>query len=229
MLKLNLPFHLNECPREAFLKRGLTTLRRETTSVVVLDGLAVSIETENSIYHIVSECPPEPDGAGLYRGTMWPRCRLPFADGLAIEQQMLLPAGGGAAAVSWRLLGHASRPFRLRVSPIFSASQPLGRAGFEIEPETNGGRLAWRPVPHSSKIVADTNGRLLPSAGPAPAGMIPGSFEFELGPRPALLIFSAEPGHGDRVDPLIGGFLAHLAEERPNVRQYEPERPLIAA
>jgi hypothetical protein len=222
MLKLELPFHLSQIPH--FLRSDLVEIVPRKSLEVVLEALSVSVETGHNAYQFVSDHRPEPDGMGPFRGMLWPRSLLPLGDGIAIEQQMLFPGKGDAVAFSWRLLGRPTFPARLTAAPIFSATRPFGAAGFEIEAETNGGRLAWRPYDRSSKIIADTNGRLV-----ATPGVIPGSFEFELSPHPSVLIFSSEPRSESGLDPLIGGFLAQLTVQRGRTADHDEPRQLIAA
>ena len=66
-------------------------------------------------------------------------------------------------------------------------------------------------------MIADTNGetRPAPALESSEADVArPGTFEFLLGRRPAVLIFSlAHQPHGCS-DPIIGGFLAQLADEQ---------------
>ena len=223
MLKLELPFHLIESSRGAFFQSSENSSPK--IHELILDALSISIETAKNRYQVVSDRRPEPDGAGPFRGMLWPRCLLPLGGGAAIEQQMLFPARGDAVAFSWRLIGHATFAVRLNATPNFDAPRPFATIGFEIEPETNGGRLAWRPYHRSSKIIADTNGRFVAAV----SGANPGSFEFELSRHPAVLIFSSEPRVDSGLDPLIGGFLAQLTEERAAKTDHDRLRQLIAA
>ena len=98
--------------------------------------------------------------------------------------------------------------------------------GFRLDSDDNGGRLAWLPHVHGPKVLADTNGqyhdepaRLLdclfaPAAASASEqdSITPGRFEFELGRRPSVLIFSTEDPAVSRRDQQIGLFLAGLME-----------------
>jgi hypothetical protein len=228
MLKLELPFHLTEF-RDERLFRSSVAQSRVTTSEIVLMGLSIGIETGGKTCEICSDDCPDSDTPS-FRGTVWPRSLLPLSREMSVEQQMFLPAGGNAVAISWRLVGQALSPARLRVSPIFIAGKPISAAKFEIEPEPNGGRLAWRPYDHCSKIIADTNGRC---AGGTSffmrSGRTSSIFEFDLGSRPAVLIFSAELESSADANPLIGGFLAQLAEHRTAMTEYDHRRDLVAA
>ncbi len=225
MLKLELPFHPTESADGVFLRSGPGD-RPLGTSEIILEGFSISIETAGKTYEVCSDGYSSSDSPGSFRGTMWPRSLLPLPCGTLVEQQMLLPAPGGALAVSWRLVGRAFFPARLMVSPLFLVAPPSLGAGFGFEPETDGGRLAWRPHDHSSKIIADTNGCFAPGARcrgfkpgadfPAPRSVVPGTFLFALGPHPAVLILASEAQTGAAMDPLIGAFLAQVA--RSNAR-----------
>ena len=228
MLKLNLTFHLSDYPQTVLLGSRCVN-HRPQKSEVVLSGLSISIETAGRNYQVISDLPPEPDRPGASDGLIWPCCLLSLPGGASIEQQMMLPATGNAAAISWRLRGRAESPVILRASPLFRVPRPAASTSFAIEPEVDGERLAWCPFLSSSKIFADTNGRLVKTIGRAEDGITPGSFEFVLCPRPALLIFGSETCHGTNVNPLLGGFLARLAPERTKFAAPGPPLQPIAA
>lgn len=229
MLKLELPFHLAERPDETFFRSNLIYLHPPKATEVILEGLQVAIETRGRTYALSSDGPPQPDHPRQCRGAIWPRGCWPLTDGMSIEQQMLLPAGGNAVAVSWRLIGRTLLPVRLKVSPLFSAGPQFSLCSFEVESEKNGGRLVWRPHVRASKIIADTNGCISEKAIPDPSGAVPSSFEFNLGPRPAILILSTEAHCVLETDPLIGAFLAQLSEEGAATMDCNHQRKLVAA
>ena len=229
MLKLDLPFHLTERLPGTFLRSSVVDFHQPRANKVVLEGLSITIETRRKVYAVSSDGPPQADHPGRCRGAIWPRACWPLADGMSIEQQMLLPAEGNALAISWRLIGHSLLPVRLRVSPVFSAYQPFSPAGFEGEPDSNGGRLAWRPHHRFSKIIADTNGCFSGKVIPAQSSAVPASFEFNLGPHPAILILSTEPQSAVDTDPVIGAFLAHLSEQGATPMDCNHQRDLAAA
>jgi hypothetical protein len=140
-------------------------------------------------------------------------------EGASIEQQMMLSASGGGVAVCWRLIGQSDTPMTLQVSPIFTAAKGFAPTVFQSEGETNGDRLTWRPFRFSSKIIADTNGRLTRIMNPAFPRATPAAFEFDLGCRPAVLILRVELATEVPVNPLIRGFLAGLTEEREHLNR----------
>src|SRR5215216_4909818 len=101
---------------------------------------------------------------------------------------------------------------QLVVRPFFSGCGPRSYRdlGFHFESEQIGGRLAWLPNVRGPKVFADTNGRYhdepvrfsdcFCDEEMAPAStedlITPGRFEFELGRRRAVLIFSTDdPAH----------------------------------
>jgi hypothetical protein len=229
MFRLDIPFHLSSKLRGLSPGGHAQSLGRGAAAVR-LEGLLLSVETGENTRQVVSEQPPLPDGPGQFNGTLWPYFLLPLLPGAWIEQQMMLPATGDAAAVSWRLVGSAAGPVKLRVSPIFAVDRPFTRTSFEVEPRESGGRMTWRPFLHSSQVLIDTNGRLLErSAEPAP-GAAPGTFEFRLSSNPSLLILCAERAQCEgRIDPMIGGFLAQLKDERVRKASQDRRLNLIAA
>jgi len=227
MLNLQLPFQLIARGPGALPQTSLPELRRSTTAEVILEGLSISIKAGTKTYEVSSDCPPEHDGS--CRRTTWTRWIWPLIDGVSIEQQMLMSTGGDAVAISWRTNGPAFFPCRLAVSPIFRTPQSFWGAGFEFEPETSGGRLAWQPLKDSSKVIADLNGRFSPITWPVGSGIVPASFEFDLSQHPAVLIFSAEFPRQAAADPLIGGFLAQLSAQRAPTAERNHFRHLVAA
>jgi hypothetical protein len=72
--------------------------------------------------------------------------RFQLAPGVTLEQQMFLPNDGSGAAFSWQILGGVV-PARLTVRAFLSGCGPRSYrdAGFQHEPEKNGGRLIWLP------------------------------------------------------------------------------------
>src|SRR5437773_6902072 len=123
---------------------------------------------------------------------------------------MFLPHDGSTAAFSWQL--HAQSPLKaqLTINPFlfFSGCGPRSYRdrGFRVEPEEDGGRLAWLPNVRGPKVIADTNGeyhneptrfiecsRDQETASASSENLVaPGTFEFELSSCPSVLIFSME-------------------------------------
>jgi hypothetical protein len=119
-----------------------------------------------------------------------------------------------------------SRRASLREKPGKRARSRDRDVGFRLDSEDNGGRLSWLPHVRGPKVLADTNGRhhderarlfdcLFAPAAPSASEqdlITPGRFEFELGRRPSVLIFSMEDPAVSRRDQHIGLFLAGLME-----------------
>jgi hypothetical protein len=102
MLNLELPFQLIARGPGALSQSSLPELRRSTTAEVILEGLSISIKAGRKTYEVSSDRPPEHDGTGSFRRTTWARWLWPLIDGMSIEQQMMMPMGGDAVAISWR-------------------------------------------------------------------------------------------------------------------------------
>lgn len=229
MLKLQLPFHLTECAGGTFFRSSPLERHQEKANDVILEGLSIVIETRGKIYTVSSDRPPQSDYSSRGSGTIWPRWSWALTDEVSVEQQMLLPAAGDALAISWRLIDLTFVPVLLEARPFFRALQPLSMSSFHVEPETNGGRLTWRPHVRSSKIIADTNGRLVEPPLATEPGAMPSTFQFELGVHPSVLIISSESNNEASADPLIGGFLADLAAQRATMTARHDPRNLVAA
>jgi len=172
-------------------------------------------------------------GDELLGGVSWPVSRFRIEEGLLLEQQMFLPRDQSTVAMSWGLQGDTSTALQLVVRLFFSGCGPRSYrdVGFHLDSEGNGERLTWLPNVRGPKILADTNGRYhdepvrlsdccceLAAASDSQHDLItPGRFEFNLGRRPSVLIFSLEnPGIFQR-DQHIGLFLAGLMQD-PAVR-----------
>lgn len=159
---------------------------------------------------------------------------MPLAPGMSLVQQTLLANGGNTVALSWRLLSDALVPVQLKTTPVFSADEPTSSELFKFEPDTDGGRLTWQPYHCAAKLISDTNGRvstpsLLNGLTSERNVAIPGTFTFNLGRRPSVLIFSVGAQGKPSPDPVIGGFLAELAAPRPHSTEGDYLRSLAAA
>lgn len=228
MLKLELPFHLTEPPQRS-LPCSVGPADASKHAIVILTGLAISIDFHGRTYDVVSESPPRSDGLAHER-MLWPYSLLRLSAKVSLEQQMMLPIRGNAAAISWRLAGNSVGPVKLRVTPIFTARAGLTSPGFQIESRTSGGRITWRPFPGCARIIGDTNGALQHRFVRLPGGTSPGSFHFHLSRRPSLLILCRETAPDARaIDPLIGSFLAQLNADRLAEQQHLRSLELAAA
>jgi hypothetical protein len=202
-------------------------------SEVALLCLEATLLTPRSAYTISSEGSMTDSGSslgsGLFGAISWPVSRFRLADELTFEQQMFLPHDGSAVALSWALRGSGILPARVVVRPFFSRCGPRSYRdiGFHFDSEDNGGRLTWLPNVRGPRVFADTNGRYhdepvrlfdcLCEQAAASASeedlITPGRFEFELGRRPSVIIFSIEGRANAQRDQHIGAFLAGLMQE----------------
>jgi hypothetical protein len=208
----------------------ITIRSSEGLSEPSLIGLEATITTPTSVLTMASDGPivdhTSPFGGGLFGAMSWPRSRFQLAPGIVLEQQMFLPHDGSGAAFSWELRG-GFFPARLTVRPFFLGCGPrtYRDAGFQYEPEEDGGRLIWLPSVRGPKIIADTNAdyhdeplRTLEPADPENAPttsdillVAPGRFEFALTKHPSILIFCSQGRIQTERDQYIGAFLASLA------------------
>jgi hypothetical protein len=210
----------------------ITIRSSKADSKATLICMEVTLKTPHNIYTISSDralTDSEPSFRdGLFGGISWPISRFRFAEGFLLEQQMFLPRDESAVAMSWALHAGAATTARLVVRPFFSGCGPRSYrdVGFRLDSDDNGGRLTWLPHVRGPKVLADTNGRyhdepvrlfdclFAPAAASASEQdlIAPGRFEFELGRRPSVLIFSMEDPAASRRDQQIGLFLAGLME-----------------
>jgi hypothetical protein len=216
----------------------ITIRSSKVGSEVALSCLEVTLTTPRSVYTISSNSPMIDSGSsfgdGLFGAISWPRSCFRLPEGLLIDQQMFLPHDGSAVALSWALRGDAHIAAQLVVRPFFSGCGPRSYrdVGFHFESEANGGRLTWLPNVRGPKVVADTNGRYRDepvrsldcfceqAAASASEEDLstPGSFEFELGTRPSVLIFSLEGPANTQRNRDLGAFLAGLMQDNSPAR-----------
>jgi hypothetical protein len=208
----------------------ITIRSSQAGSGATLMCLEITLKTPRNVYTISSERALADSGSsfgdGLFGGISWPVSRFRIEDRLLLEQQMFLPRDESTVAMSWALHDDTATSAQLVVRPFFSGCGPRSYrdVGFHRDSEENAGRLTWLPHVRGPKVLADTNGRYhdeparlfdrlsAPAAASAPEhGLItPGRFEFELGRRPSVLIFSIEDPAIPRRDQHIGLFLAGL-------------------
>jgi hypothetical protein len=201
-------------------------------SKVTLIYMEVTLKTPRNVYTISSDRALTDSGSsfghGLFGGISWPVSRFRVAEGFLLEQQMFLPCDESAVAMSWALRGDTATAAQLVVRPFFSGCGPRSYrdVGFHLDSDDNGGRLTWLPHVRAPKVLVDTNGRyhdeparlfdrpFAPAAASASEQdlITPGRFEFELGRRPSVLMFSMEDLAVSRRDQHIGLFLAGLME-----------------
>jgi len=160
------------------------------------------------------------NGDGFHsRGLAFARRVVPIAPDMSLEQQIVLPNAGDAVGISWRLLGNRITPVRLTATPIFSSAEPISSEIFVFEAEHDGGHLMWLPFRRAGKIIADANAHHIePALGIDSDGQentaAPSAFVFDLGRTPALLLLSVELPTSGAGDPLIGEFVANVANSQ---------------
>jgi hypothetical protein len=205
---------------------------------VTLSSMEVTLKTPRNLYTISSngllaESGPS-FGGGLLGAISWPVSRFRIAKELLLEQQMFLPYDGSTVAMSWAICGDALSVARLVVRPFFSGCglRSYRDVGFRLDSECNGGRLTWLPNVRGPRIFVDTNGRYHDETvqsldcfcqqRTAPTSIqdviTPGRFEFELGRRPSVLIFSIENLGSTQRDQQVGVFLAGLMQDNSSAR-----------
>ena len=217
----------------------MITIRSSTvSSEPTLIGLEVILTTPHGTYMISSNGEASDFssafGGGLFGAISWPRSQFRFAPGIVLDQQIFFPNDGSAVALSWQLHTQSSLQTRLTVKPFFSGCGPRSyrNVGFDFDSEEDGGRLTWLPNVRGPKIFADTNGRYhdepvrlfdcfceQAAASASEEDLItPGRFEFELGRRPSVLIFSIDGVANAQRDQHVGMFLAGLMQDNSPAR-----------
>ena len=185
---------------------------------LTLRGFEVRLEIAGRINEL-STTDADTDHGFRSRDLASARRVLPLAPSMSLEQIIVLPNAGDAVGISWRLLGKKITPVRLTATPIFSSTDPISSEIFVFDADQDGGRLTWLPFRRAGRIIADTNGLCIePSVTIDTDGWqniaAPSAFVFELGRSPSLLLLLAELAASGAADPLIGAFLAEVANSR---------------
>jgi predicted glycogen debranching enzyme len=172
----------------------LTATTPPTGRVVLVNGFDAWVQTASGAYALSSQdyTPgvTHPDGAQRmhsFEWDPWPRWRFRLEDGTEIEQELFVPKGYSAVAVSWRLAKQAVRRVAgkkggaqgdagvaLSVRPLLSGRDyhALHRenGSFSFQPDEDASRspeapnsrgeirLIWRPYPKLPSIVVVANG-----------------------------------------------------------------------
>jgi Glycogen debranching enzyme N terminal len=210
----------------------ITIRSSKASSKATLICLEVTLKTPRNVYTISSDGALADSefsfGGGLFGGISWPVSRFRIAEGFLLEQQMFLPHNESTVAMSWALHGDTATAAQLVVRPFFSGCAPRSYrdVGFHFDSEDNAGRLTWLPNVRGPKIFADTNGRYedervrpfdcfceqATASGSEEELVTAGRFEFELGGRPSVLIFSVDGVANAQRDQYVGVFLAGLMQ-----------------
>lgn len=138
-----------------------------TGRIVLVNGFDAWVQTAAGQYAISSQrYAPQtiyPDGAWRiesFSRDPWPRWRFRLADGIAVEQEIFVPAGRAAVALAWRLCERRSG-VTLRLRPFFSGRDYHGlhheNGAVRQQPEVSGEQLMWRPYAGIPAIVSLAN------------------------------------------------------------------------
>src|SRR4051812_25849717 len=117
----------------------ITIRSADGVSKPTLVGLEATLTTDNAVYTLSSNRPllddSSPLAGGLFGSIAWPRIRFRVTPGIIIEQQLLLPHDGSAAAFSWQLCEHRAASVYLQIRPVFAGcSKPSYRdVGFRFQ------------------------------------------------------------------------------------------------
>ncbi len=199
----------------------LTATTPPAGRTVLVNGFDASVETPHGTYALSSQrYAPDvvhPDGATRiesFTREPWPHWRFRLSDELVIEQQLFVAPGRSAVCLSWKI-AEGSGEATLRVRPFFSGrdfhSVQHENNAFGFAPEQSGDRCVWHSYEGLPGVVAESNGHYTHEptwyrnffySEEAARGLeavedlaAPGVFEFSLGQKRAVLIFSAEgPG-----------------------------------
>jgi len=217
MIKIDARFKLLE-PLPTYLLAGSPSpVARPPYRELTLRGFDVRLERGGRTHELSTT--NDPNGDDFHSGGLaFARRVVPLASDMSLEQQIVLPNAGDAVGISWRLLGNRITPVRLTATPIFSSAEPISSEIFVFEAEHDGGRLTWLPFRRAGKIIADANGQCTEPAVAIGSWQentaAPSTFVFDLGRRPALMLLSVELPTSGAADPLIGEFLANVANSQ---------------
>jgi predicted glycogen debranching enzyme len=146
----------------------LTARNPPTGRLVLVNGLDAWVETSSGRFAISSqEYAPgvtAPDGASriaAFEAFPWPRWVFELPDGTRIAQELFVPKGASAVALSWTLLSGAG-PVTLEVRPFFSGRDYHAlhheNPAFRFEPEDRDGVLRFRPYDSVPSVAVRSNG-----------------------------------------------------------------------
>jgi predicted glycogen debranching enzyme len=139
-----------------------------TGRFVLVNGVEAWVETPGGVYPLTTHCYyPDvfhPDGKrrlDTFEAEPWPQWTYRLDDGTRVRQEVFVPQGAAAVAVSWRLLDRR-KDVRLMMRPLLSGRDyhHLQRENrdFQFEPQVRKGMIVWRPYAGVPGVVAFTNG-----------------------------------------------------------------------
>jgi len=225
----------------------LTARRPPTDRFVLVNGFDAWVETQSGRFAISSQrYGPDaifPDGETRLVGfelEPWPTWTYELEDGTRVVQEIFVPKGAAAVAVSWRLTSGAG-PVSLEVRPFLSGRDYHAlhheNPNFRFEPERDkGGVVRFRAYPDVPAVAMRSNGEFADApdwyrnflyAEERSRGLdfsedlaAPGAFRFDLSAGDAVLLLAAE-GHegslaGRTAEAALGSL--RLAERRRRKR-----------
>jgi predicted glycogen debranching enzyme len=146
----------------------LSATKPPTGRLVLVNGFDAWVETEKGRYALTSQRyssgATDPDGASRlesFGDEPWPRWSFRLEDGTEVEQEVFVPHGMPAVALSWRIVGKP-KAATLTVRPFLSGrdyhSLHHENPNFRFEPEIEGDRVTWRPYDSLPSVSALANG-----------------------------------------------------------------------
>lgn len=140
-----------------------------TGRVVLVNGFEAWVTTPAGTYalssHRYTPGITHPDGSSriqAFESQPWPRWTYRLEDGTRIEQEILVPQGSPAVAVTWRLKGR-KRGVSLEVRPLLSGRDYHAlhhqNNAFRFEAEVAGELVRWAPYEGIPDIIASSNGQ----------------------------------------------------------------------
>jgi predicted glycogen debranching enzyme len=152
----------------------LTAKNPPTGRMVLVNGFDAWVETTSGRYAISSQqYGPDvtsPDGSSRiasFQTDPWPRWVFALPDGTKLAQEIFVPKGSSAVAVSWRLVA-GSGAVTLEVRPFFSGRDYHAlhheNPAFRFDAAAGaGGALRFRPYPDVPAVFVHSNGLFAPS------------------------------------------------------------------
>jgi predicted glycogen debranching enzyme len=152
----------------------LTATTPPTGRRVLVNGFDAWVETATGRHAISSQAyGPDvtyPDGAARivsFEPEPWPRWVFALPDGTKVAQEIFVPKGSSAVAVSWKLLA-GTGVVALEVRPFFSGrdyhSLHHENPAFRFEAAADaGGLLRFQPYADLPAVFAHSNGAFMPS------------------------------------------------------------------
>jgi predicted glycogen debranching enzyme len=217
----------------------LTAQRPPTERVVLVNGVDVSIDTEDGVFALSSQrYTPDvtaPDGVArlvAFTSLPWPTWTYRLPSGGEVIAELVVPNGSPTVALSWRQ--SSPTPATLRVRPFLSGrdthSTHHENDSFRFAPVVEGARVSWQLYDGLPVVHGLTNGEYRH----APAwyrnfqydderarGLdftedlgAPGEFTFALEAGRAVLLFSTDPEAGHRGGSAVERWIRVAGSER---------------